>query len=159
MMIFYCCYGRAHSSVAAAALHLGWLRCSEAALAEIIRLPYFDCASREDFGLPLALAQDSRGNQVFILGHGPAREMVERALKSTLEHCGWPWEEILFVRTDQCLNIWTRIGGFLSRRLGLVFPGRTLAAYGIRRSLPCLARCVARARKKSGLDAGATDIG
>lgn len=153
MIIFYCCYGRAHASVVAAALHLGWLHPSAASVEDIVRLPYFDRASSKDFGLPLPLAQDSLRNQVFILGHGPAGKLVERALLSTLEHCGWPPGEILFVRTDECLNIWTRIGGFLSRRLGLVFPGRILAAYGIRRSLPCLARCVARVRKKSGLDA------
>ncbi|MDK2882473.1 MAG: hypothetical protein PWP58_809 [Bacillota bacterium] len=153
MIIFYCCYGRAHSSVAAAALHLGWLNPWDASGEDIVRLPYFDRASTKDFGVPLALAQDNQGNQVFILGHGPAGKLVERALRSTLEHCGWPPDEILFVRTDECLNIWTRIGGFLSRRLGLVFAGRTLAAYGIRRSLPCLARCVASVRKKTGLDA------
>lgn len=153
MIIFYCCYGRSHTSVAAAALHLGWLNPSDASVEDIVRLPDFDRASAKDFGLPLFLAQDSLGNQVFILGHGSAGKLVERALKSALEHCGWTPEEILIIRTDECLNIWTRIGGFLSRRLGLVFPGRTLAAWGIRRSLLCLVRCVARAKKKSGLDA------
>ncbi|HHV56313.1 MAG TPA: DUF3189 family protein [Firmicutes bacterium] len=159
MLIFYCCYGRAHSSVVAAALHLGWLKNTNPSLAEIMALPYFDQATARDFGRPLSVGHDSAGNEVFILGHGPAHALVERALRSAWEECGRREEEFLFVPTETCLTFWTRLGGFLSRRLGLSFPGRWLAAYGMRRSLPCLARCVTAVRSKAGLDAAWHRIG
>lgn len=159
MLIFYCCYGRAHSSVAAAALHLGWLKNPRPSLQEIMRLPYFDEATSRDFGVPLPVGRDSGGNEVYILGHGPSAKLVERALTSTLELCGWKESQFLVVETAECLNLWTRLGGFLSRRLGLVFPGRILAAAGVRRSLPCLSHCVARAQAAAGLDVGKAGVG
>lgn len=151
MLIFYCCYGRAHSSVVAAALHLGQLPLQTPSA--IARLPYFDQATAEDMGIPKLVGTDTDGNLVFILGRGPARGLVEETLRAVLLARGYTKQDIMFTDLQPHLNFCTRLGGFLSRRLGLVFPGKQLAAFGIWRALSRIETCVQTAKMQTTLDA------
>ncbi|NLG87514.1 MAG: DUF3189 family protein [Firmicutes bacterium] len=144
MLIFYCCYGRAHSSVVAAALHLGQLPLKTPTA--ICKLPYFDRAKAQDIGIPKLVGTDTHGNFVFILGRGPARGSVEATLETVLLACGYRKQDIMFIDLQPYLNFYARLGGFLSRRLGLVFPGKQLAAFGIWRALPQIEECVKTAK-------------
>lgn len=150
MLIFYCCYGRAHSSVVAAALHLEQL--SVYTPTAISKLQYFDQATAQDMGIPKLVGIDTAGNLVFVLGRGPATILVENTLKSVLLAGGVEEKHILFIDLQPHLNFCTRLGGFLSRRLGFVFLGRQLAAYGIWCALGRIEDCVYQAKILVGLD-------
>lgn len=99
-------------------------------------------------GIPKYMGTDTQGNQVFVLGRGPAGRLVEETLRSILFAGGFAEEEILFIDLQPHLNFCTRLGGFLSRRLGLIFPGRQLAAVGIWCALNHIERCVQEGRKQ-----------
>lgn len=144
MLIFYCCYGRAHSSVVAAAIHLEIL--SPGTPRDIVKLQHFDQATAEDLGVPKLIGTDPDGNQIFILGRGAAGALVEEAIKSIFSLAGIDAHDILFVDLQPHLNFCTRLGGFLSRRLGFVYLGRRLAALGIWRALKRIKECVQQAK-------------
>lgn len=147
MLIFYCCYGRAHSSVVAAALHLGQLPIRTPR--GISKLKYFDQAIAKDIGVPKLMGIDTNENHIFILGCGPARILVKEVLRNILLVRGYTEKEILFVDLQPHLNLCTRLGGFLSRRLGLVFPGRQLAAFGIWCALRDIENCVQQTKRQT----------
>ncbi|HHY93040.1 MAG TPA: DUF3189 family protein [Firmicutes bacterium] len=160
MKVVYSCSNRAYPAVAAAALHLGWLG-SNPSLAEIAALPYWNPAARAEYGAPVRLGRDEAGNEVFVLGRGPAGPLVERALVSAWLVCGQAPQELVVVTTDPYLNLFTRLGAFLSHRPALATPGRLLVAFGIRRSLPALTRCVAQVKSRTapGLDLARRNVG
>ncbi|ADL07738.1 DUF3189 family protein [Thermosediminibacter oceani] len=133
MKIFYCCYGSAHSSVVAAAIHLGMLPSDRLPDAEEFeRLPRYDKTSSCEIGYPFFMGKDEKENEVFIIGMTSQRELVKRAIASFLEHSGVNTENLLFIDTLPFVNLKTKIGGILSRRLGLVSLGRPLTIEGIR---------------------------
>ncbi len=135
MKIIYCCYGSAHSSVIAAAIHLRklpWDRLPT--LAELVKQERFDRTENREIGTPFFMGRDGEGNEIYALGLGPDKVMIRRTIASLIKILAYPPREILLVDTLVCIHSLTRIGGFLSRRQGLVSCGRPLAALGIRLS-------------------------
>ncbi|MGQ9779473.1 MAG: DUF3189 family protein [Bacillota bacterium] len=141
-MVFYQCFGRAHTSVVAAAIHLGLLPAEGGvpSTAQIMALPYFDRAEKKDFGRPLFLGRDEEGHEIFILGLGGGFREGLGAIASVFRLAGR--EGPLIVDTLLGLGILGRLGGGLSRELGLVRLGRPLAAYGVKKIYPRLVRTV-----------------
>ncbi|KYO66703.1 DUF3189 family protein [Thermovenabulum gondwanense] len=132
MKIFYYCYGSAHSSVVAAAIHTGYLpmdRIPE--YKEFIKLPYYDKTKNNEIGTPFFMGKDEFENEIFIIGMTNERELIKKIIISYLKECGIDHNQIYMVGTLQLVNLKTKIGGILSRRLGLVFPGRPLTIKGI----------------------------
>ena len=67
--VIYHCYGRAHSSVVAAHLHLGNLpMAGPVSIEQLIGLAEFDRADPSQWGIPYLMGRDERGNEVYILG-------------------------------------------------------------------------------------------
>ncbi|TYP54918.1 DUF3189 family protein [Thermosediminibacter litoriperuensis] len=132
MKIFYCCYGSAHSSVVAAAIHLGWLPSDRLPdTEEFKRLPHYDKTNSFEIGYPFFMGRDERGIEVYIIGMTSQRKLVKRAIVSFLEHSGVNTDNLFFIDTLPLVNFKTKVGGILSRRLGLVFLGRPLTIKGI----------------------------
>lgn len=132
MKIFYCCYGSAHSSVVAASIHLGLLpkdRVPE--YQEFERLPYYDKTNSLEIGTPFFMGRDEREMEVYIIGMMNQRELIKRAIISFLEQSKVNTKDIIFVDTLPLVNLKTKIGGILSRRIGLVTLGRPLTIRGI----------------------------
>lgn len=141
MKVFYQCYGRAHTSVVAAHIHLGRLRAADLPSAkEIMALPYFDQAEETDFGRPLLFGQDENGHEIYAVGLGLASRPCLAAITSVARQAGA--EPPLVVNTLNGLGLLARIGGGISRELGWVALGRPLVADGVRRLVPRLARTV-----------------
>ncbi|MGE5528229.1 MAG: DUF3189 family protein [Patescibacteria group bacterium] len=146
MRVFYQCFGRAHSSIAAAHLHLGHLSARGVpSLGEIMALPYFDRSGVEDFGVPLAFGKDAAGHEIFALGLGMAAPAGLGAIASMFRLAGE--EGPLIVDTLSGLGLLARVGGALSRQLGLVALGRPLVAHGLRRAYPRLVETVAGVKR------------
>lgn len=77
------------------------------------------------------MGKDEYGSEVFILGMGSDRLLIKKAIYSFLTHLGLKTEELLMVDTLKNINLITKIGGFISRRLGLIWIGRPLTVIGI----------------------------
>ena len=130
--LVYVCYGSAHSSIVAANLHLGRLPLHRQALPnEVLAAPHFDELPHSRVGTLLNMGQDGWGHRIYALGLGPCREALGRGVKDLAESLGAPPGSLVLVDALSGSHPRTRIGGFLSRRLGLVRVGRPLAASGI----------------------------
>jgi len=132
MKIFYYCYGSAHSSVVAASIHLGMLPadrlpCSE----EFENLPHYDKTESYEIGTPFFMGIDEYGVEVYIIGMTSERQLVIKAIYSFLTESGVDVSDLVMVDSLRNVNLKTKIGGFISRRLGFVAIGRPLTIKGI----------------------------
>lgn len=133
MKVFYCCYGSAHSSVVAASIHLGMLsERGKPSIKDLINLPHYDKTRSYQIGIPFFMGTDEKGRDIYIIGMGGEKQMIKRAIISLLYELKVPDNEYVFVDTLHLTNFITKIGGVLSRRLGIIFLGRPLTAIGIR---------------------------
>ncbi|AZR72760.1 hypothetical protein BBF96_04745 [Anoxybacter fermentans] len=148
MKIFYYCYGSAHSSVLAAALHTGMLSIDRLpSIQEIVNLPHYDKTENSEIGTPFFYGYDEMDNEVYIIGMGAGKEVVLNSIKSLLKDCGIPGTSYVFINTLSKVNWWTRIGGFLSRALGLVSLGRPLTVYGLKKTYFEFVKMVVKAKR------------
>lgn len=147
MKVFYHCYGSSHTSVVAAAIHTGRLDPGRTpTAAEIRAVPHFDQVLDADLGTVFPAGRGPDGEEVFVVGFGPGREIVRRAVISFLELKGVPERDYLLVNALTRANWAVRAGGVVSRRLGLVALGRPLATWGIQRAYGRLAGLVRETR-------------
>ena len=141
MKVFYQCYGRSHTSVVAAHIHLGNLPSGALpSVKQIMALPFFDEAEEADFGRPLLFGRDANGHEVFAIGLGLGVRAGLGAISGLFNISGA--SQPLVVNTLEGLGIVARVGGGLSRQLGLVSLGRPMAAYGVRGAYPRLVKTV-----------------
>ena len=132
MNIFYCCYGSAHSSVVAASIHLGLLPVKRIPSAkEFERLPHYDKTESFEIGTPFYMGKDEYDSDLFILGMKSHRKLIKKAVLSFLEHMSLETQDFLMIDTLKNVNFITKIGGFTSRRLGIISIGRPLTIIGI----------------------------
>ena len=132
MRIFYCCYGSAHSSVVAASIHLGLLPTDRIpGINEFKYLPHYDETRSFEIGTPFFMGKDELNSDVFILGMASERNMIKKAIISFLKQTGFNTIDLLMIDTLPNVTWITRIGGFASRRLGIVSIGRPLTIFGI----------------------------
>lgn len=131
MKIIYCCYGGAHSSPIAAAIHLGYLSTTKCPTGEELwRLPYFDKTDGRDRGNVMFVGIDGDGHEVYICGRGREKLGIEQAIRSGIRLACGSQEDILFVDTLSAVNLWMRIGGYLSRQWKVTQVGRPIVIFG-----------------------------
>lgn len=140
--IVYHCYGGAHSSVTAAAIHLGELKPEEIPSDdELMALTLFDRQTKDGHGQLHFFGFDEQGNEIYSVGCrnvGPAVEKVLGKIKEIVS----AGEELMFVDTLHCVNMKMRFGGYLSRRLGLIKIGRPIVLNGTQDAYPRLVELV-----------------
>ncbi len=157
MKVIYHCYGSSHSSVVAAAIHLGWLPSDRVPEPdEILGLPHYDKTNPDQIGICFYMGTDEAGREVYIIGMGAAKGVVRRAVESIFQICGVSRDEYTLVDTLPEVGIVTKIGGFLSRAVGLIGVGRPLTVWGMRRSYPRFVQLVQGVRAR--LDGGAGGV-
>lgn len=134
MKIIYYCFGGAHSSVIASSIHVGILPNSRIPnTEEILAVPYFDITPNNKMGFPLYMGIDSWGNEVYCMGWGIYREdILSLLLLLTHSNKEFIFNQVIFVYALPIADRFIRLGGFLSRRLGLLL-GRPLIIKGIQR--------------------------
>lgn len=149
MIVIYQCFGGAHSSVLAAAIHTHMLPVDRIpAGEEIINLPFYDKTPDRKIGVPLFFGTDEFQNKIFIQGLGKAKKIVPNVLESFLQLEGISTEKVYLKNTLQYVTLSVRLGGFLSRGLGMVFPGRLITVYGLKKSYPRFVEMVKRVKKE-----------
>ncbi len=142
MNIIYHCFGGSHSSVTAAALHLGLLpRDRRPTLEELMAIPYFDNTDNSNFGSIRFMGVDEYENVVYILGKKSLGNRYSNVLHGTAETLG-VGDQILAVNTMPNVNWFMKIGGFISRRIGIVILGRPLVGIGTQQAYFALASLV-----------------
>lgn len=153
MKIIYHCFGSAHSSITAAAIHLEHLPLDRIPkVHEIISLPDFDVSRNDSLGHLFYKGKDKLGNEVYTIGMGPEMSVVKNTLYSMIELCGHETEEFFFAEALPHINRLARTGGALSRRYGWVKIGRFLAAKGICQSYDELTKFVKQTKKEINMD-------
>jgi hypothetical protein len=156
MHIIYHCYGGAHSSVTAASIHLGLISPQKLPTAEeIMSLPFYDVPTQQDHGFLRFLGTDRQGNRVYIVGRRGLKKCFPTLIESLADLLDIPKEELLVVDTVPYVNWMMMLGGYTSRRLGLVSFGRPLVIEGTRRAYRDFVRLVKQVQAKAE---GATAI-
>jgi len=145
IQVIYFDYGGSHSSVVAAHIHAGKLGSPETPpIEEIINLPYFDKTTPDDFGKIRRVGTDADGNDIYVLG---TKNGNSGGLLSGLVDTQNLTDKFRFVDTMPYVNMWLRIGGWLSRGLSLPALGRPLIRIGIMQAYPKLVSLVRDAGK------------
>ncbi|WP_025028867.1 DUF3189 family protein [Caldalkalibacillus mannanilyticus] len=149
MKVIYHCYGSAHSSVVAAALHLGKLPVERTPdYTEILRLEDFDVARDDSLGHLFYKGKDESGNEIYTIGMGAETSLVKRSLLSLIEQSKVSNEEFYFAPALPHLHRLSKIGGALSRRYGIEKIGRYLAAKGVCYCYPRMVQFVLETKAK-----------
>lgn len=149
MIIVYCCYGGAHSSPIAAAIHLGELKEGKTpSEEEIWNIHYFDKVDSTDRGRALPVGTDTDGNEIYVCGRGGEKQGIENAIKSGIQLADGNVDGVMFVDTLPAVNNLMRIGGFLSRRLKWITLGRPLVIRGTQKAFPQLAQIANETKTK-----------
>lgn len=131
MKVIYHCYGGAHSSVTAANIHLGLLpRERTPGYRELISQKLFDHNQFKDSGRIIFMGRDGRGNEIYIVGRRSRPWLLYNTTGCLAEAFDINRGNYLLVDVSPHVNLTMRVGGILSRRLGLVAIGRPLAAWG-----------------------------
>lgn len=142
MKIIYHCFGGSHSSVTAAAIHLGMLdKHKTPSGEELISLPYYDKTNNQDFGSIRFMGEDKQGNQVYVLGKKSLGDRYSNILLGIADILGAK-EELMVINCMAEINWIMKIGGFTSRRLRLTWIGRPLVSQGTIWSYNSLTRLV-----------------
>jgi len=147
----YNCYGGSHSSVTAAALHVGLLPDTRPPMKiDFLSLPYYDAQVSADHGRIRLLGFDEEGNEVYITSKRNLGFGYERIMRQFLRITGDPMldKEIVFINTMPDVNIFMVIGGYLSRRLGLNSLGRSIVIYGTCQSYHKFTHLVRQVKEK-----------
>jgi len=131
LKIIYNCFGGSHSSVTAAAMHLGQISESRIPTGEqLTQIPYFDTQLAEDHGEFKYMGDDNLGNQIYIVGRRNLGPMFEPMLHGIAKIFGIPSDDYLVINTMPCVNWIMVVGGILSRKLGVISLGRPIVIYG-----------------------------
>ena len=114
---------------------------------EFLSVPFYDKMENKELGTPVFMGKDELGWDVYIMGMKNAKQLVITSMKSYLNACGLDQKSFVLVNALVELHPVTSIGGMLSRRLGLVFPGRPMTVWGIRKTYPKFAALVEQVKE------------
>lgn len=147
MKIVYHCFGGAHASPTAAAIHLGIIASDRRpTFKELQRVPHFDLVRSWEHGKLFRAGVDHAGNEVYTMGRRNSAALVIKLIREFTRLNGGNPDEYYFVNCVQLLNPFMVTGGYSSRSLGLVRLGRPVVTFGTILSFPILVKIVQRAK-------------
>ncbi|MGI5911508.1 MAG: DUF3189 family protein [Syntrophomonadaceae bacterium] len=130
MKIIYHCYGGSHSSVIAAALHLGLLPKNRIPTRdELMAIPYYDKTTNTDFGSIRFMGVDEYRNEVYVLGKKGMGDRYSNILMGIADILGCK-DQLITVNCMNRVNWAMKIGGFSSRKIGIISLGRPVLVRG-----------------------------
>lgn len=133
MKIVYHCYGGAHSSIMAAGVHLGLVPTDRTpTVEELRRIPLFDEPVGKDHGIIRFMGRDEYDNEIYTLGRRKVGIQIKKVLTGMADVAGISGELVL-VDVLNYVNWQMMLGGFSSRKLGLVSLGRPVVTWGSQR--------------------------
>ena len=133
MIFIYNCFGGSHSSITAAAIHLGLLPDYRTATKdELLKVPYYDAQVGKDHGRIRFLGCDEEGREVYIVGKKNLGANYEKIMRILVDTARGRQDDIALIDTMPYVNIFMMLGGYLSRRLGFSRMGRAIVIFGTR---------------------------
>ncbi|MDI9448851.1 MAG: DUF3189 family protein [Pelotomaculaceae bacterium] len=151
MKIIYHCYGGAHSSVTAAAIHLGLLPENRVPTrAEFCAVPLYDRQEADEHGHFFFMGKDQAGHEVFLTARRSRPGVLENIFTGLAEIFGIPEDDYYLVNVMGEVNLTMKLGGFLSRRWGAVRVGRPIVAMGTQAAYLQLVKLVQRVKSEVG---------
>lgn len=129
MKIIYHCFGGTHSSVTAAAFHLGMLPFDLQAK-DLLAIPFFDDRDSHDHGHITLMGIDGQGNEIYFVGRRGSPRILKNIIYGLAGQFDIPPQEYKLVNVMHKVNWSMRLGGFISRRFKWIYPGRPLVAWG-----------------------------
>ncbi|MDD3895101.1 MAG: DUF3189 family protein [Syntrophomonadaceae bacterium] len=130
MIIIYHCFGGSHSSVTAAAIHLGLLSSDRLpSRDDIMALPYFDKTTDNDFGSIRFIGFDDNNNAVYVLGKKSQSDRFSNVLTGIAELLDKK-DDLTAVNTMGRVNWSMKLGGYTSRKIGMAGIGRPVVIQG-----------------------------
>lgn len=157
MMVIYHDFGGTHSSCVAANIHINILQCDVVPdKVKLHCLPTFDKIQSTDMGCLKYIGEDEFGAKVYTLYRRRAAKFVIPAIRDMYNLLmGTKNNEGLYlVDTAPAVNSLMAIGGFTSRRLGIICIGRPIVTYGTIRNYKTIANIVERVKKQMREDMG-----
>lgn len=152
MKIIYQCYGGSHSSVLAAAIHLGLVDYNIfPSYEDLFALPFFDKTNDDDFGSIRLMGIDELGHEVYVLGKKDFSHRYSKIFSGIANLLGME-ENLLAVDVIGKVNWVMKIGGYSSRKLGLVRVGRFFLYYGTKKSFYEIVSLVENIKPQLGKD-------
>lgn len=143
MIVIFQCYGGTHTSVVAAAIYTGRLpRQRLPDPGELDGLPYFDRVDAGRVGNLHFCGVDAYQNPVFVLGSRKWGGAVQKMLAAWLDLQETAVQDVAVIDCLKHVSLPVRLGGILSRRLRLTFPGRRLVNFGLRKKYGTLLELV-----------------
>ena len=139
MKIIYHCFGGTHSSITAAAIHLGWLPGDKIPPARrFMELPYYDKRDGWDRGEIVFMGTDKNGHEIYAVGRGSASALLTNLIDNLALLLEIPAGSYRLVDMMKQVNLPMKLGGFMSRRLGMVRLGRPIVVAGTRLAFPAI---------------------
>lgn len=146
--IIYHCYGGTHSSVTAAAVHLGWLPSGRTpTIEQMLQIPYFETRDAKDHGYITYMGTDENNNHIYTVGRRDKPHVLVNIVDELAAVFNIPQETFRFISVMPNVNIYMRIGGVLSRKLKLASLGRPIVTMGTLKALPNIQKLVAGVKK------------
>jgi hypothetical protein len=143
MKIIYHCFGGAHASTTAAAIHLGIIAQNRIPrFRDFKKIPFFDGTTWNEHGKMIKAGVDSQGNEIFIMARRNSAKLIINLIKEFARLNHENPEEYHFVNCMQMFNPFMITGGFSSRALGWVRLGRPVVTFGVMISFPILVSIV-----------------
>lgn len=131
MIVIYHDVGGCHSSATAANIHIGNLPTDRIATKEeLLSTSTFDNIHKKDKGKLLLIGRDEFGAAVYTLSRQYHPELVIPAISDMYKINNGTLDGFFLSDTSPSVNNIMRIGGFSSRRLGLVGFGRPIVTNG-----------------------------
>ncbi|NLB18680.1 MAG: DUF3189 family protein [Syntrophomonadaceae bacterium] len=148
MKVIYHCFGGSHSSVTAASIHLGILPTDSVPdTHQLLSLPYYDKTPGNEYGRIRFVGVCSDGHQVYVLGKENLGDRMNEIFHEIARLLDLD-DKYIAVNTMPNVNIFMMLGGYLSRRLGLVRLGRPILIFGTRLAFPRLVETVKTTKMK-----------
>lgn len=135
MIVIYYDVGGAHSSCAAANMHIGKLPMDRVPSGkELLSLPTFDKIEKKDIAHLIFIGEDEYKNKVYTISCQRKDKYVLSALKDMYKELTGSTKGLILACTQPAVNILMKIGGCSSRRFHLVSFGRPIVIKGTQKA-------------------------
>ncbi|MBC8063003.1 MAG: DUF3189 family protein [Clostridiaceae bacterium] len=148
MIVIYHDVGGCHSSATAANIHIGKLPADKnPTKSELLSMPTFDNISKNEKGKLLFIGTDEFGAQVYTLSRKYHPELVIPSITDMYKLTSGSLDGLFLSDTSPSVNNLMRVGGFSSRRLGLVKLGRPIVTQGTLNAYPQIIKIVNKTKE------------
>ncbi|PAB61291.1 DUF3189 family protein [Anaeromicrobium sediminis] len=149
MMVIYNDFGGTHSSATAAHIHVNKLPIDRIPdKEELLSLPTFDKVEKRQHGNLIYIGEDELGCKVYTVACEFKPKLVIKAVEDMYKITNGSLDGFYAFNTKHTVNLWMKIGGFLSRSLGLVSIGRPIVAHGTLKAYDDISQMVLNVKKQ-----------